>query len=86
MLILRRRAGETVHIGDDIIVTVLDVYEGGARLAIEAPKSIPILRSELIKAVDANRDSANEQSEPQKLMDLLAGLPAQKPKNGGESK
>ena len=58
MLILRRRAGETLLIGDDVKITVMDVYEGGVRLAIDAPKSIPVLRSELLQAVDANRDAA----------------------------
>ncbi len=74
MLILRRRTGEKLLIGDNISITVMDVFEGGVRLAIDAPKEVPVLRSELLKAVDANRDAANEQSEPQALMALLDGL------------
>ena len=58
MLILRRRAGETLLIGDNVKITVMDVYEGGVRLAIDAPRSVQILRCELLKAVDANRDAA----------------------------
>ncbi len=74
MLILRRKAGETLLIGDNVKVTVLDVYDGGARLAIDAPKEISILRAELLKAVDANRDSANAAQEgAEKLEELLAG-------------
>ena len=49
----------------------MDVSEGGVRLAIEAPREITILRSELKKAVDVNRDAANEQSEPQQLLNML---------------
>ena len=78
MLILRRRAGETLLIGDDVKVTVMDVYEGGVRLAIDAPKSIPILRSELLQAVDANRDAAREPKRPDELLGLLGSVPEDK--------
>jgi len=84
MLILRRKIGETLLIGDAIKITVLDAGDGGARLAIDAPKEIPILRSELVRAVDANRDSANEQSKPQELLEVLDGLkPARTEKEDG---
>ncbi len=73
MLILRRKAGETLLIGGKVKVTVLDVYDGGARIAIDAPKDIPILRAELLKAADANRDSANAAQEgAEKLEELLS--------------
>lgn len=71
MLILRRKPGEQLLIGENIRITVMDVSEGGVRLAIDAPREITILRSELKKAVDANRDAANEQSEPQQLLNML---------------
>ncbi len=74
MLILRRRAGEKLLIGDQISVTVLDVNDNGVRLAIDAPKEIMILRSELKKAVDANRDAANGQAGPEQLLHLLDGM------------
>ena len=73
MLILRRKAGETLLIGDEIKITVLDVYEGGVRLAIDAPKQIPVLRSELVQAADANRDAADGRNEPRQLLGLLSG-------------
>ena len=73
MLILRRKAGETLLIGDEIKITVMDVYEGGVRLAIDAPKRIAVLRSELVQAADANRDAANDQNEPRQLLGLLGG-------------
>lgn len=71
MLILRRKAGEMLLIGDEIKITVMDVYEGGVRLAIDAPKRITVLRSELVQAANANRDAANEQSRPQELANLF---------------
>ena len=69
MLILRRKAGESLVIGDEIKVAVLDINEGSVRLAIDAPKHITILRSELLQAADANRDAA--QGQPQKLLAFL---------------
>lgn len=77
MLILRRKVGETLQISDNITVTVLDVYDGGVRLAIEAPKDISILRGELLRAVDANRDAAASQpTGVQKLLNLDANRDA----------
>ncbi len=73
MLILRRKTGESLKIGENITVTVLDVYEGSVRLAIDAPRTIPVLRSELLQAVDANRDAANGETRPQELLSLLGG-------------
>ncbi|MBO4914594.1 MAG: carbon storage regulator CsrA [Oscillospiraceae bacterium] len=79
MLILRRRAGETILIGDDIKITVMDVYEGGVRIAIDAPKSIPVLRSELLQAANANRDAAaKESARPDELLGILGSVPDDK--------
>ena len=82
MLILRRKAGETLLIGDEVKVTVLDVYEGGVRLAIDAPRSISILRSELLQAADANRDAAKEQK-PEELLGFF-GRPLEQGKQEKE--
>ena len=76
MLILRRKSGESIVIGEDIRVTVLDINEGSVRLAIDAPKVIPILRSELLQAADANRDSAvTENAQSRDLLRFLGGKP-----------
>ena len=62
MLILQRKAGESLFIGDDIRVTVVSVEAGGrVRLAIDAPRSLPILRSELRVAADTNQAAAKEE-------------------------
>ena len=79
MLILRRRAGETILIGEDIKITVMDVYEGGVRLAIDAPKSVPVLRSELLLAAKANQDAAAQEPErPNELLSHLGSVPENK--------
>ena len=45
MLILQRKEGESLLIGDEIEISILSVEAGRVRLAIEAPKSISILRA-----------------------------------------
>ena len=74
MLILQRKAGESLVIGDDITVRVISVDGTRVRLAISAPEDVPILRSELIVATAANRDSAREETAPTELLDLLGGV------------
>lgn len=81
MLILQRKPGESLLIGDEIEVTVVSVEAGGrVRLAIRAPRSMTILRNELRKAIDANQDAAKEEASPLALLGLLP-----KQKNGGEN-
>jgi carbon storage regulator len=47
MLILTRRVGETLMIGDEITVTIVGVNANQIRLGIEAPKEIPVHREEV---------------------------------------
>lgn len=86
MLILQRRIGESLVIGEDVRVTVVSIEGGRVRLAISAPSEVSILRSELLDAKLVNQDSAVEESAPAELLGLLGGLPASKkqiPQKGG---
>lgn len=74
MLILQRKAGESLLIGEDITIRVISVDGTRVRLAITAPEDVSILRSELVVATAANRDSAMEESAPAELLDLLGGV------------
>jgi carbon storage regulator len=47
MLVLSRKKGEVIHIGDSIKLTVVDIGRGKVRLGIEAPKDVTIMRQEL---------------------------------------
>jgi len=56
MLILTRRVGEIVRIGDDVTVTVLAVKGASqVRLGIEAPKNIPVHREEIFERIKRER-------------------------------
>lgn len=60
MLILSRRAGESVTIGNDIKVKVVSVSGNQVRLGIEAPREVRVLREEILLAIEEeNRAAAN---------------------------
>ena len=71
MLILQRKEGESLLIGDEVEVTVLAVEAGRVRLAIQAPRSVTILRSELKGAAQTNREAAAEEVSPLELLGVL---------------
>jgi carbon storage regulator len=73
MLVLTRKRGERVLIGDDIIITVIDVRGEGVRIGFEAPKGIPIQRHEVVAAVsEANIAAATtDAGDADKLAQLL---------------
>jgi carbon storage regulator len=48
MLVLSRRIGEKIYIGDNITVTVTDIDRGKVRLGVEAPRDVPVFREELV--------------------------------------
>ena len=48
MLVLSRKLGEKIFIGDNICITVVDIDRGKIRLGIEAPRDVPIYRQELL--------------------------------------
>ena len=52
MLVLSRKVGERILIGENISVTVVRVTGGGVRLGIEAPTELPVIREELRNRLD----------------------------------
>jgi carbon storage regulator len=68
MLILTRRPIESIHIGDEVIVTVLKVVGNQVRFGIEAPKSVVIDRAEIHEAKKRihKQDAQNEQQQQRK--------------------
>ena len=55
VLVLSRKVGERILIGDQIAVTVVRVAQGGVRLGIEAPAELSVVREELKDRLDAER-------------------------------
>ena len=60
MLIITRRPGEKVMVGDDIVVHIMEIVGNSVRVGIEAPRSVPVYREEIWNAVrDENRAAAD---------------------------
>jgi carbon storage regulator len=60
MLVITRKTGERICLGDDITITVLEVVGSTVRLGIDAPAEIPVFRHELWEAVkEENRAAAD---------------------------
>lgn len=59
MLVLSRRVGERLVIGDNIVITVIDVRSDGVRIGIDAPREVRVNRAEVLEAVQqANVEAA----------------------------
>lgn len=58
MLVLQRKAGQAIQIGEDIRIVVLAVSGEQVRLGIEAPRHVRVLRDELIEDVRAENERA----------------------------
>ncbi len=58
MLVLTRRIGERVLLGDDIEITVLDVKGDSVRIGIQAPRETRIQRAEIVAAVESENRAA----------------------------
>lgn len=75
MLVLTRRANESIVIGDDITITILAVTPGGVRVGVDAPRDKRINRAELVLAVgDANQEAVQASSDAAAETALLGAL------------
>ena len=67
MLVLARKLGESIVIGDDITVKIISIEKGVVKLGIDAPRDISIVRNELLEDI---KDSNIAASKEPKLDDL----------------
>lgn len=61
MLVLARKVGEALAIGDVITVRVLEIKNGQVKIGVEAPEEVPVHREEILERIrEANRQAALE--------------------------
>ena len=80
MLVLSRRVGERLVIGDNIVITVIDVRSDGVRIGIDAPREVRVNRAEVLEAVkQANVEAAQSPDDDAAVQALRALRPAGSP-------
>lgn len=60
MLILTRRVGETLMVGDDVTVTVLGVKGNQVRIGVDAPKDVAVHREEIYQRIQKEKEESAE--------------------------
>jgi carbon storage regulator len=79
MLVLTRRAGESVMIGDDVVITVLEARGDVIRLGIQAPRDVQVHREEVWKELQAvNREAASPTEDAVQALNRMLSPPDEK--------
>jgi len=65
MLVLSRKKNESIVIGDNVVITVIEVRGDKVRLGIQAPREVPIHRSEVYDAIHAEDNASVSQAAPE---------------------
>ncbi|MEC8554750.1 MAG: carbon storage regulator CsrA [Planctomycetota bacterium] len=60
MLVLSRHRDESIMIGDDVVITIVDIRGDKVRLGIEAPQDIPVHRQEVYEAIRRENQKAGQ--------------------------
>ncbi len=73
MLVLTRKRGERILVGDDIVITILEIKGDAIRIGVDAPSGVRIQRHEVVEAIaEANVAAAGARDEAADLAALLA--------------
>lgn len=73
MLILSRRVGETLNIGDEVTVTVLGAKGNQVRIGINAPKEVAVHREEIYQKIAAQQNSEEKSEQQEAPLTASAG-------------
>ncbi len=69
MLVLTRKSEQSIRIGKDVIITVLECSNSHVKIGISAPKDIPVHREEIYKKIqDKNKESVLSQNLPSNIL------------------
>ncbi|MBT2685452.1 carbon storage regulator CsrA [Bacillus sp. ISL-37] len=60
MLVLTRKNGESIKIGDDIEITIVSAKNDQVKIGIKAPKNIEVFRSEIIEQIKSENEQASQ--------------------------
>lgn len=83
MLVLSRHRDESIMIGDDVVVTIVDIRGDKVRLGIDAPQSIPVHRQEVYEAIQRENRRAS-QTDPEATRTIAPPREARPPREPRE--
>ncbi len=76
MLVLTRRVNQSVMIGDDVLITVLEIHGDQVRIGIDAPRSVTVHREEVYRELEAaNRNAASSARDADEVLRNLKPAP-----------
>lgn len=78
MLILGRKKGEEIVIGENIVVRIQDISSDSVKISIDAPREITVVRGELLLAAQENKMAASDENNLKDQMELLHNLICEK--------
>jgi len=80
MLILTRKIGESINVGDDIVVKVVETGKNSVRIGIEAPRDIPVLRHEVFESIQEENimSSKGDKNDIAKAARLIENMESKK--------
>ncbi len=74
MLVLTRKKGESIMIGDDIELVVVEIKGDQVRLGVKAPKDVEIYRNEVFEAIsEANKEASKVTIKPEDISKMFRG-------------
>ncbi len=74
MLILSRKTNEKIMIGEDIVLTIIEIRGDQVKIGVEAPKSVKVFRQEVFEAIkNENRAAATSSADLDSLSNIMLG-------------